>query len=88
LWFPSQQQYKHSDYINTGQHSNRFFLIFIGMESKEYYIKLQVMVDKAKELKGWISDSDDDETIEYLRAALELLYSDMRELIKERDSKK
>jgi len=58
------------------------------MESKEYYIKLQVMVDKAKELKGWIADSDDDETIEYLRAALELLYSDMRELIKERDSKK
>jgi hypothetical protein len=56
------------------------------MENKEYYNKLQVMVDKAKELKGWISKSDDDETIEYLRAALELLYSDMRELIKQRDS--
>jgi hypothetical protein len=55
--------------------------------SDDYYSKLQVMVDKAKELKDWIERTDDDETKMYLRAALEDLYADMRTLIKERDSK-
>lgn len=58
------------------------------MEQSDYYTKLQEMVDKAKDLKSWIARSDDDETIEYLRSALEILYSDMRDLIKERDESK
>jgi len=54
------------------------------MEDKEYYSKLQEMVDKAKELKSKVVKSDDDETIGYLRSALELLYEDMRNLMTER----
>lgn len=57
------------------------------MESKEYYSKLQVMVDKAKELKDWIHTSKDGETKMYLHAALEKLYEEMRALIKERDQR-
>jgi hypothetical protein len=54
------------------------------MEDKEYYSKLQTMVDKAKEIKAWIIKTDDDETIGYLRSALEVLYGDMRNLMTER----
>jgi hypothetical protein len=55
------------------------------MEDKVYYDKLQVMVDKAKELKEKIDNQNDVEAKTYLRQALEMLYSDMRELIKQRD---
>ena len=54
------------------------------MEDKEYYSKLQTMVDKAKEIKALIIKTDDDETIGYLRSALEVLYEDMRNLMTER----
>ena len=57
------------------------------MEGKEYYDKLQVMVDKAKELKDWIDREGDYEAKTYVRQALELLYTDMRELIKKRDQR-
>lgn len=57
------------------------------MEDKVYYDKLQVMVDKAKELKGKIDLTKDEEAKGYLRLALEVLYTDMRELIKERDKR-
>jgi hypothetical protein len=58
------------------------------MEDKVYYDKLQSMVDKAKELKQKIELNQDSEAKGYLRLALEVLYTDMRELIKERDSKR
>lgn len=51
----------------------------------KYYTDLQVMVDKAKDLKAKISKSDDDETIGYLKLALDIVYEDMRKLIKEND---
>ncbi len=51
----------------------------------KYYTDLQVMVDKAKDLKTKISKSDDDETIGYLKLALDIVYEDMRKLIKEND---
>jgi hypothetical protein len=57
------------------------------MEDKEYYTNLQIMVDKAKELKTKIDSMDDYEAKGYLKLALEILYSDMRELIKERDQR-
>ena len=57
------------------------------MEDKIYYDKLQVMVDKAKELKSKIDDTKDEEAKGYLRLALEVLYTDMRELIRERDKR-
>ncbi len=44
------------------------------------------MVDKAKELKTKIDLTKDDEAKGYLKMALEVLYSDMRQLIKERDT--
>jgi len=55
------------------------------MDSEEYYNKLEVMVNKAKELKIWIDEEEDYEAKTYVRKALELLYIKMRELIKERD---
>ncbi len=57
----------------------------IIQDKTEYYEKLQVMVDKAKELKTKIDLMDDAEAKGYLRMALELLYSDMRQLIKKHD---
>jgi hypothetical protein len=57
------------------------------MEDKVYYDKLQVMVDKAKELKSKIELTDDYEAKGYLKMALEVIYTDMRQLIKERDSR-
>ncbi len=57
------------------------------MEDKEYYTNLQIMVDKAKELKTKIDSTDDYEAKGYLKLALETLYADMRELIKERDQR-
>ena len=48
----------------------------------EYYDELQRLVDKAKELKLWISSNDDAESKMYLLAALEMIYVEMRELIK------
>lgn len=59
----------------------------IIQDKTEYYEKLQVMVDKAKELKTKIDLMDDAEAKGYLRMALELLYSDMRELIKKHDKR-
>lgn len=57
------------------------------MNREEYYKELKVMVDKAKELKDKISKHTDEEARGYLRLALERLYSDMRQLIKENDNK-
>ena len=51
----------------------------------KYYNDLQLLVDKAKDLKVKISDSDDDETKYYLKLALDIVYEDMRKLIKEND---
>lgn len=59
----------------------------IIQDKTEYYEKLQVMVDKAKELKTKIDLMDDAEAKGYLRMALELLYSDMRQLIKKHDKR-
>jgi|TARA_R110000803_G_scaffold157924_1_gene222234 hypothetical protein len=59
--------------------------VMIIQDKTEYYEKLQVMVDKAKELKTKIDLMDDAEAKGYLRMALELLYSDMRQLIKKHD---
>ena len=57
------------------------------MEDKVYYDNLQIMVDKAKELKTKIDSTDDYESKSYLKLALETIYTDMRELIKERDQR-
>jgi|TARA_R110000803_G_scaffold43094_1_gene92240 hypothetical protein len=57
------------------------------MEDREYYDNLQIMVDKAKDLKIKIDSTLDDEAKGYLKLALETLYADMRELIKERDQR-
>ena len=56
------------------------------MEDGIYYDKLQSMVDKAKELKTKIDITDDSEAKGYLKMALEVLYSDMRKLIKEKEN--
>lgn len=52
------------------------------MDDKIYYDNLQSLVDKAKELKSKIVKSSDDETIHYLRLALNSVYDDMKELMK------
>ena len=57
------------------------------MEDKIYYDSLQFMVDKAKDLKTKIDLTDDDESRGYLKMALEIIYTDMRELIKQRDTR-
>jgi hypothetical protein len=57
------------------------------MEDKVYYNNLQVMVDKAKDLKIKIDSTVDDESKGYLKMALEVIYTDMRELIKQRDQR-
>jgi hypothetical protein len=57
------------------------------MEDKVYYDNLQILVDKAKELKTKIDSTDDDESKSYLKLALDTIYTDMRELIKERDQR-
>jgi len=56
------------------------------MENREYYNKLQIMVNKAKELKSKIDLISDYETKSYLKLALETIYTDMRELIKEKNN--
>jgi|AntAceMinimDraft_18_1070375.scaffolds.fasta_scaffold158375_2 hypothetical protein len=58
------------------------------MEDKIYYESLQIMVDKAKELKTRIDANDDYEAKGYLQMALELLYVDIRELIKQKELSK
>ena len=45
------------------------------------------MVDKAKDLKTKIDSTVDDESKGYLKMALEVIYTDMRELIKKRDQR-
>jgi hypothetical protein len=57
------------------------------MEDGEYYSKLQTMVDKAKDLKSKIDETKDYEAKGYLKLALEVIYTDMRELIKQRDQR-
>ena len=57
------------------------------MDDKSYYDMIQVMVDKAKELKLKIDSNVDDEARGYLRLALEKVYLDMRELIKDHDKR-
>lgn len=57
------------------------------MDDKEYYDNLQIMVDKAKDLKTRIDLTIDDEAKGYLKLALEVIYTDMRELIKQRDQR-
>lgn len=57
------------------------------MEDRKYYDNLQIMVDKAKDLKIKIDSTDDYEARGYLKLALEKLYADMRELIKKRDQR-
>lgn len=49
----------------------------------EYYIELQRLTDKVKDLKGQITNSEDDESIYYLRKAVDKYLEDMRLLIKE-----
>jgi hypothetical protein len=57
------------------------------MKDREYYDNLQIMVDKAKDLKTKIDLTDDYEAKGYLKLALETLYNEMRELIKKRDQR-
>jgi hypothetical protein len=56
-------------------------------DKSQYYSKLQVMVDKAKELKTRIDGNPDEESRGYLKMALDIHYSDMRQLIKENDKR-
>ena len=56
------------------------------MEREKYYSELKIMVDKAKDLKELISKNTDEEARSYLRMALEVLYVDMRKLIKNNDA--
>lgn len=57
------------------------------MEEKDYYEKLQIMVDKAKDLKLKIDSTLDEEAKSYLHLALESTYTEMRKLIKQRNKK-
>tara|TARA_R110002020_G_scaffold31336_1_gene97842 strand:- start:143 stop:319 length:177 start_codon:yes stop_codon:yes gene_type:complete len=56
------------------------------MKDKVYYDELQVMVDKAKELKRKLELNTDNEAKGYLKLALDKIYLDMRNLIKHRDT--
>ena len=51
------------------------------MDKETYYIKLQSLVDKVKNLKSEIEKSNDDEKIGYLRLAIEQIYVDIRDLM-------
>ena len=51
------------------------------MEKYEYYIKLDEMLSKAKDIKKEIEASTDAEKINYLRLALESKYEEVRKLM-------
>lgn len=51
------------------------------MDKETYYLKLQELIDKAKELKEQIELSDDDEKTEYLKLAVALVYDKIRRLM-------
>ena len=51
------------------------------MEKYEYYIKLDEMLSKAKDIKKEIEASTDAEKINYLRLALESRYEEVRKLM-------
>jgi len=51
------------------------------MDKKTYYIKLQELVDKIKQLKEDVNRSNDIEKITYLKLAIEATYEEMRQLM-------
>lgn len=57
-------------------------------KKSEYYDKLQTYIDKVKELKEWIHNSEDEETIGYLRLEIDKQLGDMKILISENTKKK
>lgn len=51
------------------------------MDKETYYIKLQELIDKVKELKNELGDSNDEEKSNYLKLAIESIYEDIRKLM-------
>jgi hypothetical protein len=54
----------------------------------EYYDKLQIYIDKVKELKEWLHSTEDNETKGYLRLEIDKQLTDMKVLISENAKKK
>jgi hypothetical protein len=51
------------------------------MDKKTYYLKLQELVDKVRDLKKEVEDSNDKEKIGYLKLAIESVYEEIRQLM-------
>jgi hypothetical protein len=51
------------------------------MDKKTYYLKLQELVDRVRDIKNEIEKSNDKEKISYLKLAIESLYGEIRELM-------
>lgn len=51
------------------------------MDKKTYYLKLQELVDKVRDLKKEVENSNDNEKIGYLRLAIEGIYVEIRQLM-------
>ena len=51
------------------------------MDKETYYIKLQALLDKVKELKNELGNSKDEEKSNYLKLAIESKYEEIRQLM-------
>lgn len=53
------------------------------MDKETYYIKLQMLIDKVKELKKELEYSNDQEKSNYLKLAIESKYKEIRQLMED-----
>lgn len=51
------------------------------MDKETYYIRLQMLVDRVKELKKELENSNDEEKSNYLKLAIESKYEEIRQLM-------
>ena len=51
------------------------------MDKETYYIRLQMLIDKVKELKKELEISKDEEKNGYLKLAIEAKYEEIRQLM-------
>ena len=51
------------------------------MGKETYYIKLQELIDKVKELKKELENSKDEEKSTYLKLAIDSIYEEIRQLM-------
>jgi hypothetical protein len=53
------------------------------MEREEYYKTVQSYIDKIKDLKSWLSETEDDETKTYLQLEIDKQLTEMKKIVNE-----